>query len=105
VSALRRVYRQELLIEAGDAFLNLEAKALIEQNSGVVGGHVKNNVFARTSLNEMVNEELGQPETPPIWVDEQEGDIGFCVTDVWGEKGESYNHPFINGHHAEIRMF
>ncbi len=86
---------------------------------------MEDDVLSRAGLDEVVDEELGQPATTPLRMGEQERDVRLCekqhtcepivdgilprrgltrVAGVGQHEGESHHHPLVEGDHAKVRV-
>lgn len=55
-------------------------------------------------LNQMINHKGCDPSSPPLRMNQQEGDVGFVIFDIRHHEAKSDHHFLIKHHDAEIRV-
>lgn len=50
----------------------------------------------------MVDHEGADAGPPPLWMDQQEGDVGLVVLHVWNHETEADHHLLIQDDHAKV---
>lgn len=53
-------------------------------------------------LNQMINHKGCDPSSPPLRMNQQEGDVGFVIFDIRHHEAKSDHHFLIKHHDAEI---
>lgn len=112
------------IVEVQDVFFCFEAKLLVEQHGRVAGRHVQRHVFAHARLkrkqrstrfcwrhratlsylDEMVDHEGSNPSSPPLRMDQQEGDVGLVVLHIRYHEPKTNHDLLVEGDHAEVRV-
>ena len=82
----------------------LEAELLVEEDCGVVNCDMKSDVLPHTRLYEVVQHERANATPPPIWVHQEERDVGFVHTHIWDEESTPHSKLPKQRHHGEIRI-
>lgn len=58
--------------------------------------------LTESHLDEMVDHEGSDAGSPPLGMDQQEGDIGLVVLHVWHHETKANHNFFIEDNHAEV---
>lgn len=56
----------------------------------------------RAHLDQMVDHEGADASSPPLGMDQQEGDVGLVVLHVRNHEAKAHHHLLIEDHHAEV---
>lgn len=105
MAGVTMVWGVVVVIEIAAETFCLEAKLLVEYNCRVVNCDMKGDVLAHTCLYEVVQHERANATPSPIWVHQEEGDVGFVHTHIWDEESAAHSKLPKQRHHCEVRIF
>ena len=91
-------------VEIAAETFSLEAELLVEENCRVVNCDMKGDVLPHTCLYEVVQHERPNATPPPIWVHQEERDVGFVHTHIWDEESTAHGKLPKQRHYSEVRI-